>query len=291
MKEIRYFYDPALLLVEPKLESSINMNGAGASRDLLPDSENERVVATLQEEEATHALRVLRLGVGDDINVIDGRGHLIEGTIVEAAKRTCRYIINKVESVPPLWPHKVRIAVAPTKNIDRMEWFVEKATEIGVDSITFLDCQFSERRVVKTERLDKIAIAAMKQSHKFYKPQINDIVSFKDYIAASDGQRFIAHCYNPKDCSHSELGAQKHCNDAKPFLLDAIQPLAASDSAQPSAITVLVGPEGDFSVEEVRLAISQGYTPVSLGDSRLRTETAALVAVHLMQLAANLNQR
>lgn len=266
MKEIRYFYDPALQ---------------------LPDLANKKVVTTLPEEEATHVLRVLRLGVGDEINVIDGCGHLIEATIVEATKRTCRYIINKVESVPPLWPHKVQIAVAPTKNIDRMEWLVEKATEIGVDRIDFIGCQFSERRVLKLERLDKIAVAAMKQSHKFYKPHIGELTAFKDYIAMSDGQRFIAHCYAPEDCSQSELGEQKHRDDAKPFLLDAIQPFFASVDAPSSTISVLIGPEGDFSVEEVRMAIKQGYTPISLGQSRLRTETAALVAVHLMQLASS----
>lgn len=252
MKEIRYFYAPDAL-TEPVLPA----------------------------DEASHALRVLRLREGDNLNIIDGQGHLIEATIAEASKHVCRFIKNKVEEMPRPWPCGVHLAVAPTKNIDRMEWLVEKATEIGVDSITFLDCANSERRVIKTERFDKIAVAAMKQSHKYYKPQISDMVPFEEVVNSQSSNNkyqisnFIAHCYDDADLL---------VGGSKPFLLDAIREQATCQRD----ILVLVGPEGDFSPDEVRLAISQGYMPVSLGHSRLRTETAALVAVHLVQLAATL---
>ncbi len=247
MKELRYFYAPDALTTQQ-----------------LPD------------EEANHVLRVLRLGEGDSLNITDGRGHLIEATITQATRRECFFKIVKVEKHPPLWPRRVHLAVAPTKNIDRMEWLVEKATEIGVDRITFLSCQYSERRTIKTERLLKIAVAAMKQSHKFYLPQIDEMQPFDTFVKASRcGLRFIAHCYDDADLLLPD--------GTKPMLLEALRNKIADPNA--ATFTVLVGPEGDFSVDEVRLALRQGYTPVSLGASRLRTETAALVAVHLMQLA------
>ena len=151
--------------------------------------------------------------------------------------------------------------------MDRVEWFAEKATEIGFDELTFLDCQFSERRVVKEERIDKILISAMKQSHKAWKPKLNEMTRFRDFITKErEGDKFICHCYEESDIDEGE----------KPLLFDV---LSTGKSA-----TVLIGPEGDFSVEEVRLALQNGYKSVSLGRSRLRTETAALVAVHMMQL-------
>ena len=240
MKEVHYFYAPDAL----------------TSRQL-------------PVEEANHALRVLRLKEGDALNVIDGQGHLIDATITEATRRGCFFENNKIESLPPMWAHRIHLAVAPTKNIDRMEWLVEKATE-------FLDCRYSERRVIKTERLSKIAVAAMKQSHKFYLPQIDDMQPFGTFVKASRcGLRFIAHCYDDADLLLPD--------GTKPMLLEALRnKIADSDAA---TFTVLVGPEGDFSADEVLEALRSGYTPVSLGPSRLRTETAALVAVHLMQLA------
>ena len=271
MKELRYFYAPEAL-TDPMLPA----------------------------DEASHALRVLRLREGDELHITDGNGHLIVATITEAHKDVCRFNINKVEEVARPWPCGVHLAVAPTKNIDRMEWLVEKATEIGVDSITFLDCANSERRIIKPERLDKIVVAAMKQSHKCYKPQITDIIPFGKFVecenngqwstpkgsradsenevAMVNGQclKFIAHCYDDSDLL---------IDNAKPFLLDAIKNSMLNAQCSMFNIVVLVGPEGDFSPEEVRLAIRKGYMPVSLGQSRLRTETAALVAVHLMQLA------
>ena len=265
MKEVRFFYAPDVLSVP-----------------------------TLPDEEADHALRVLRLGRGDRLDIIDGKGHLVEAVITEADRKGCRFVVNRVEAMPRLWPCFVHLAVAPTKNVDRMEWMVEKATEIGVDRSTFLDCRYSERRVIRTDRLDRIAVAAMKQSHKFHKPLIDDMVRYAEFVkerAGICGQRsmnFIAHCHDDADLL---LDGRD-----KPFLLDALRSSpwgtdsdfeseAAKFKVQSSNFKVLVGPEGDFSPDEVRLAMSQGYTPVSLGDSRLRTETAALVSVHLMQLA------
>ncbi len=168
----------------------------------------------------------------------------------------------------PAWKGHLHLAVAPTKLNDRMEWFAEKATEIGFDELSFLNCQFSERRVMKSERIDKILVSAIKQSHKAWKPVLNDMVDFKTFINRErQGQKYICHCYEETDVE--EKGE-------KPYLLDVMTPGEET--------TVLIGPEGDFSVEEVRLALAKGYRSVSLGRSRLRTETAALVAVHLMHI-------
>lgn len=242
MKETRYFYAPDALAVK-----------------CLPD------------DEAGHALRVLRLGVGDEINVIDGAGNLLECTISDTEGKHCLFEVNNQQTMAPEWQFKINIAVAPTKNMDRMEWFVEKATEIGVDRISLLNCQFSERKVVKTERLDKIVVSAMKQSHKFYKPVVDEMVSFKSFVEQPfDGLRFIAHCYEDAELLLPD--------GSKPFLLNEVAGKAQN-------MQVLVGPEGDFSAAEVKMALQHGFVPISLGTSRLRTETAALVAVHLMRLS------
>ena len=150
--------------------------------------------------------------------------------------------------------------------MDRMEWMLEKAVEIGIDEISFMNCQFSERRVVKLPRLEKIVIAAMKQSHKAWKTQVNDIVSFQEFISQPrEGRKYIAHCYE-------EI--------PRTYLFDELHKSAPADDA-----TVLIGPEGDFSIDEVRLAVANGYQSVHLGESRLRTETAGLSAVMMMQLS------
>lgn len=243
MKEIRYFYSP-----DP-------------TSGILP------------EDEAPHALKVLRLSIGDNIMIIDGKGNVYNCVITQASKSQCSFAIKDVQHVAPQWSRHINLAIAPTKNIDRIEWLVEKATEIGVDQIDFISCQFSERKIIKKERLEKIAISAAKQSHKFYKPTINELTSFKSYIETPfDGTRYIAHCYNDVDL--------RDTNASKRFLLSEL--LSTDTNMQ-----VLIGPEGDFSIEEVKLAVKQGALPVTLGESRLRTETAGLVAVHLMQLAAN----
>lgn len=246
----------------------------------------------LPDDEAQHALRVLRLQMGDEIHLMDGRGTFHRATITEAGGHRCRYRI--MESLPqqPEWTGHIHIAVAPTKNLDRMEWLAEKTTEVGMDELSLLECRFSERRVVKTERLDKILVAAMKQSHKAWKPQLNELTSFQKFIARKDlpPQRFIAHCYDPADIAASVPASFSHRvfhavatvpdgspSGCLPFLLDLLSPRTPA--------LVLIGPEGDFSIDEVRAAEAAGFRSVSLGTSRLRTETAALVAVNLMRLA------
>ena len=198
MKEIRYFYVP-----------------------------NAATVGELPEEEAKHAVKVLRLQSGDRM-----------------------------------------VLVAPTKMMDRIEWMAEKATEIGFDEISFLDCKFSERKTLRTDRVERIVVSAMKQSHKACKPVVNEMCSFKDFITKErEGRKFIAHCYAEVDRK------------------DLFDELATIDAETP--VTVLVGPEGDFSIDEVKLAMDHGYESISLGRSRLRTETAGLSAV----MMANLSKR
>ncbi len=251
MKEFRYFYAPG-----------------------LPDDQ------TLPEEEASHCVRVLRLGAGDPVMLTDGKGKIYEGEITVASPRQCLFRIISVREQEKDWCGHLHLAMAPTKNNDRTEWLAEKATEIGFDELTFLHCRFSERKCVKPERFEKILISAMKQSHKAYKPVLNDMVDFQDFIKRDfPGQKFIAHCYDESDidgsCNEKEY-SDKRMDGGKAFLADVLRP---DEDA-----LVMIGPEGDFSVEEVRAAISQGFQPISLGRSRLRTETAALVAVHLMNL-------
>lgn len=215
----------------------------------------------LSEEEAAHALRVLRLTQGSGLEITDGRGSLYVTEVASIAGKHC--YVRPVEplSRPKNWHGAFHLAIAPTKNMDRMEWLAEKATEVGIDSITFLCCRFSERKVVKTERVERIVVSAMKQSLKYSKPQVGEMTSFKDFVsAARPGAKFIAHCY-----------------DSERVLLKDVLP-------QGEEITLLVGPEGDFSPEEVALAVKMGYRPVSLGSSRLRTETAGLVGCHTFML-------
>ncbi|MCM1347437.1 MAG: 16S rRNA (uracil(1498)-N(3))-methyltransferase [Bacteroides sp.] len=222
----------------------------------------------LPEEEAAHAVRVLRLEQGDELMLADGRGTFYKAVITETTKKRCLYRI--VETMPQLrqWQGHLHIAMAPTKNMDRTEWFAEKATEIGFDELTFLCCKFSERKVIKTERIDKILVSAMKQSHKAEKPRLNEMTDFMDFIVRDfPGDKYICHCYG--DENEVELGGKRLLKDVLKKGGDAL---------------VLVGPEGDFSVDEVAAAEKAGFVPVSLGKSRLRTETAALVAVHIMNL-------
>lgn len=238
MKEVRYFY--------------------------APDAAN---TTELPAEEAGHALRVLRLKVGDDILLVDGKGCFYGAVITAATGHRCSYRIEKTMPQQPAWKGHLHLAMAPTKLMDRVEWFAEKATEIGFDELSFLDCQFSERRVVKEERIDKILISAMKQSHKAWKPKLNGMTRFKDFINQDrEGDKFISHCYEESNIGDGE----------KPLLFDVLR--------EGVPTTVLIGPEGDFSIEEVKYALQNGYKSVTLGRSRLRTETAALVAVHMMQL-------
>lgn len=215
----------------------------------------------LPEEEAQHCIRVLRLTAGDEITLTDGKGNFYRAEISAATNKRC--LVNIIETIyqEPLWPCHLHIAMAPTKNMDRNEWFAEKATEIGFDELTFLNCRFSERKVIKTERIEKILVSAIKQSLKARLPVLNEMTDFDKFISRDfKGQKFIAHCYEGE----------------KPLLRDVLQ--KGEDAL------VLIGPEGDFSEEEVKKAIEKGFIPISLGKSRLRTETAALVAFHTMNL-------
>ncbi len=209
----------------------------------------------LPEEESLHAVKVLRLQTGDEIIVVDGVGGYHKARITLPHHKRCGFeIIETIEEFGKR-DYKLHIAIAPTKNIERLEWFIEKATEIGIDEITPIICRFSERKVVKEERLEKIIVSAAKQSVKAYFPELNPLATFDEFINNHKAEVcYIAHCYeqDKKQLCH-ELVGQKD-------------------------ILILIGPEGDFSKEEVEKAIKKGFTPVSLGDSRLRTETAGVVA-------------
>lgn len=210
---------------------------------------------TLSEEESKHCTRVLRLQQGDQITLVDGRGGLYQAEITDPhPKRTQIKIISTKLSYGKR-NHYLHLAIAPTKNIDRIEWFLEKATEIGIDEISLLQCERSERKEVKVERLNKVITSAIKQSLKAYHPLLNEIMDFRQFIQQPRvSQKFIAHCLqNDK----RELKDQISLN---------------------GEYLILIGPEGDFSSGEIILAIDNGFIPITLGASRLRTETAALEA-------------
>ena len=215
----------------------------------------------LPEEEAQHCTRVLRLNAGDEITLTDGKGCFYKAEISATTNKRCLVNIKETILQEPLWPCHLHIAMAPTKNMDRNEWFAEKATEIGFDELSFLNCRFSERKVIKNERIEKILVSAIKQSLKARLPLLNEMMDFDKFISRDfKGQKFIAHCYEGE----------------KPLLRNILK--SGEDAL------VLIGPEGDFSEEEVSKAIQRGFIPISLGKSRLRTETAALVACHTLNL-------
>ncbi|MDL2241933.1 16S rRNA (uracil(1498)-N(3))-methyltransferase [Bacteroidales bacterium OttesenSCG-928-L03] len=211
----------------------------------------------LPEVESGHCVRVLRKQAGDEIDITDGKGHFFRAVITEPHPKKCRVEIRETTQPEPIWPGSIEIALAPTKNMDRVEWFAEKATEIGIDRISFLKTRYSERKEIKLERVEKILVSAMKQSEKASLPELQGMTDIKAFLKQGfDGRKFIAHCYPEK----------------KVLLSQTYQPGERA--------LVLIGPEGDFSEEEVALALAEGFEPISLGDSRLRTETAALVACH-----------
>lgn len=213
---------------------------------------------TLPEVESGHCVRVLRLVEGDEIGLIDGRGTFYRAAITVAHNKRCAVRIIEACPQPAHWAGNIEVAIAPTKNLDRIEWFAEKVTEMGIDAIVPLLCRFSERKELKKERIEKILVSAMKQSLKAVLPRMEEMTPFERYVREEfDGQKFIAHCY-----ADSERKLLSQCYTAG------------------ANVRILVGPEGDFSPEEVQLAISNGYIPISLGASRLRTETAGVVACH-----------
>lgn len=236
MKEIRFFYVPE----------------AGK-------------VQELPAEEATHALRVLRMRTGDEMYLMDGQGVFYHAEVGMTTNKKCFYHIRETLPQEKTWRGRIHLAIAPTKMMDRIEWMVEKATEVGVDEISFLNCKFSERQQIRIDRIEKIVVSAMKQSRKAWKPVVNEMTDFTSFINTSrQGTKFIAHCYQvfKRDDLFREL-----------------QQLDVDED-----VTVLVGPEGDFSADEVKLALTRGYRSISLGNSRLRTETAGLMAVTMAQI-------
>lgn len=223
-----------------------------------PDIESTLV---LPEEESGHCVRVMRLAEGDEIMITDGKGNFYRASITNAHPKHCQVEITSSWQPEKPWDAYIHIAVAPTKNMDRMEWFAEKATEIGIDEITCLNCRFSERKEVKTARLEKILVSAMKQSQKALLPQLNGMTDFKQFVRQPfNGRKFIAHC---------EEGE-------KPLIKSIYRP--------GENVLILIGPEGDFSPKEIKSAEENGFEAISLGKSRLRTETAALTACHTIHV-------
>jgi 16S rRNA (uracil1498-N3)-methyltransferase len=219
----------------------------------------------LPKEEAGHCIRVLRLSQGDEITLTDGKGSFYLAHIAIISGTHCTVTVKATLDVQPLWQGHLHIAFAPAKNMDRNEWFVEKATEIGIDELTLLNCRFSERRVVKVERINKIIVSAVKQSLKARVPKLNGITDFETFVSQDfRGRKFIA-----------------HCKESERFILQDL--ICKGEDA-----LVLIGPEGDFSEDEIKKAVEKGFIPVSLGKSRLRTETAALVACHILNLTNQL---
>lgn len=214
---------------------------------------------TLSEEESAHCVRVLRYTAGDEILITDGRGTTYTARITNPHPKHCDFEIIASEKQEKHHAFHLHIAIAPTKNIERMEWAIEKCVEIGVDEMTPLLCRFSERKQLRTDRLEKIILSAAKQSLTPYLPVLHELTPYDTFVreqAKLNQQNFIAHCYK----------------DEKRFLKDEME--LSRD------VLVLIGPEGDFSEKEVADALALGFVPVSLGNSRLRTETAAVVACH-----------
>lgn len=207
--------------------------------------------------ESRHIIKVLRKKESDILQITNGKGLLFQASIFDANEKQCSVSILSVIEKPKSHPYYLHIAIAPTKLNERFEWFLEKATEIGIDEITPLLCEHSERKIIKTARFEKIIIAASKQSLHFHSPKLNELTSLSEFMT--------------KEIGGSKLIA--HCEDQDKILLKQV--------VKPNeTITILIGPEGDFSLQEIKLALKNNYKPVSLGNSRLRTETAGIVACH-----------
>lgn len=217
-------------------------------------------IATFDEVETRHCIHSLRMKVGEVISFVDGKGNWYQGAITSSSKKNFQVSVNQTEVWTKNRSNYLHIAIAPTKNITRFEWFLEKATEIGIDEITPILTFHSERKRIRVDRLEKIVLSAMKQSLKAHLPKINELIKYKDWLKTDlVGKKYIAYV--------EEKNLQ---------LKDTIQ------SGQD--VTILIGPEGGFSKEEVELAKNNNFVSVSLGSSRLRTETAAIVACHTNQI-------
>lgn len=237
MKEVRYFFVPD-----------------ASAHNELPN------------EEGQHATRVLRLEAGDEVFLMDGVGQFYRAVLTLVTQKRCLYEITETLPQAKAWSGRIHLAIAPTKNIDRIEWIAEKCSEIGWDELSFLHCKFSERKQLRTDRIEKIIVSAVKQSRKPFMPTVNELHDFNQFVSQNrQGRKFICHCYD--EIEKSDL-----------FHL-------LNDMAKDDDITILVGPEGDFSIDEVRFALQNGYESVTLGNFRLRTETAGLMAVTMAQLS------
>ncbi len=237
MKEVRYFFVPD-----------------ASAHNELPN------------EEGQHATRVLRLEAGDEVFLMDGVGQFYRAVLTLVTQKRCLYEITETLSQAKAWSGRIHLAIAPTKNIDRIEWIAEKCSEIGWDELSFLHCKFSERKQLRTDRIEKIIVSAVKQSRKPFMPTVNELYDFNQFVSQNrQGRKFICHCYD--EIEKSDL-----------FHL-------LNDMDKDDDITILVGPEGDFSIDEVRFALQNGYESVTLGNFRLRTETAGLMAVTMAQLS------
>ncbi len=226
----------------------------------VPEISDTEVV--FNETESKHAIRVLRLQKGAQIQIVDGKGGFYEAVITDANSKKCKLKITKSIQDFGKKDFHLHIAIAPTKNIDRFEWFLEKCTEIGIDEITPILTEHSERKIIKPERLEKILVSAMKQSIKAYLPKLNPIATFNDLISNNKtNKRFIAYCDDVEKSHLKDLSLKKE------------------------KVLILIGPEGDFSPEEVNDAVENGFSVISLGEARLRTETAGIVACHIVNLA------
>ena len=215
----------------------------------------------LNKEESRHCIKVLRLKKGDPILVMNGKGSIYKAVIDNPDSNACHVTILNEESRQSNRSYHLTIAIAPTKNMDRFEWFLEKSTEIGIDRIVPIICQHSERKDLKTERLEKILISAIKQSGQLFLPELTQPILYKDFIRQSfNADKFIAHC---------DAGEKSGFKNS----------LIAGRN-----VVILIGPEGDFDSAEIKLAMEQNFVPVSLGESRLRTETAGIVACHTVCL-------
>ena len=229
--------------------------------NLFYESEITGPTVTLNKDDSGHLVRVLRANPGDTIHLTDGKGFFYECTVIDPNPKRCLVEIKKKEAGNDLRPFRLYVAIAPTKNISRFEWFLEKSTEIGIDEITPLLSEHSERKVIKTNRLNRVLIAAMKQSLKSHLPVLHEITPFKELIKTPfHGQKFIA------------------------YVDDKVEDELFHICKRTTDTLVLIGPEGDFSKKEITEAITHGFVPVKLGPSRLRTETAGIAACHTVNL-------
>ncbi|GEM54342.1 16S rRNA (uracil(1498)-N(3))-methyltransferase [Flavobacterium branchiophilum NBRC 15030 = ATCC 35035] len=221
-----------------------------------PDIDQETITFCFDKEESKHIIKVLRKKLNDILYVTNGKGFLFECEIILESESKCTVNINDCKEISPK-KYKIHLAVAPTKMNERFEWFLEKATEIGIDEITPIICDHSERKIIKNDRFEKIILAAMKQSNQYYLPKLNAAIPLKTFLKQTfEGQKYIAHCENDQKNTLKSVMKSNH------------------------NILMLIGPEGDFSTSEIQAALAENFVPVSLGNTRLRTETAAIVACH-----------